>query len=191
MPAVEEIEEVNARFAEADSVDAFLKVAASLMREYTNRKDKKLQLSHLVLRMEKGFVERAPPGDSQGSEGGGGAPAEAPGGQAPESASVEPPPPGTGGGGSTAAPSGSPGDPETPQGSRVESGEEPRFDSEERMICEVCGNPGASHSYTRCPGCGRQVGERCSTLVFGNKKCWVATAYQCRICYKPSEADGL
>ena len=85
MPAVEEIEEVNARFAEADSVDAFLKVAASLMREYTNRKDKKLQLSHLVLRMEKGFVERAPPGDSQGSEGGGGAPAEAPGGQAPES----------------------------------------------------------------------------------------------------------
>ena len=64
MPAVEEIEEVNARFAEADSVDAFMRVAASLLREYTNRKDKKLQMNHLVLRMERGFVERAPPGDS-------------------------------------------------------------------------------------------------------------------------------
>ena len=65
MPAVEEIEEVNARFAEADSADAFMRVAASLLREYTNRKDKKVQMNHLVLRMERGFVERAPPGDSQ------------------------------------------------------------------------------------------------------------------------------
>ena len=40
LPSVEEIEEVNARFAEADSVDAFMRVAASLLREYTNRKDK-------------------------------------------------------------------------------------------------------------------------------------------------------
>ena len=61
---MDEMEEINARFAAADSANAFTRVAASLMREYSNRKDKKVQMNHLLLRMERGFVERAPPGDS-------------------------------------------------------------------------------------------------------------------------------
>ena len=66
-----EIVDINARFAAADSVAAFGLVSTSLVREYCNRDGRKVQMDHILRMMERGFVERVPQGDSQGSGGGG------------------------------------------------------------------------------------------------------------------------